>query len=67
MGAWVVGISLEGVLLRGEGGVQGGPDLAVGGDVLAGVLGGLVDWILGWVCGRFLSGGVVGMVEMVQL
>lgn len=51
--AGVVGVGLEGVFLGGEGGVQGGPGLAVGGDVLAGVLGGLVGWV--W-------GGCVGVV-----
>lgn len=40
--AVVVGVGLEGVFLEGQGGGEGGPGLAVGGDVLAGVLGGLV-------------------------
>ena len=42
MDAVVVGVGLERVFLEGQGGSEGGPGLAVGGDVLAGVLGGLV-------------------------
>ena len=38
MDAGVVGVGLEGVFLGREGGGEGGPGLAVGGDVLAGVL-----------------------------
>jgi hypothetical protein len=64
--AGVVRVGLEGVFLGGEGGGEGGPGLALGGDVLAGVLGGLVGCDLGWEWCRCSWGGLTSLTRQMR-